>query len=154
LAGAAVEREDSLLAFDGSRNLHVLFGGRSRQRVFEDTLIWDGRRWDGRTWKQLAADGPSETEGPALADAAGSVLLVGAPRFEANPTTVSVWKLEQSSWRRIVDTGPPIATGQAIAVDRHRGVLVWSGGAYACARPRKLELWEFVEERGWRRRFP
>jgi hypothetical protein len=242
LTDAGFAREDVLLVFDPTRSALVLFGGRTRERVFEDTWVWDKKQWtrtaatgpgplehaamaydeqrraivlfgganragggfsgntwtltgdawrrsatggpaariahsmvwsashggvllyggfndrgplndlwlwDGAQWKLLDGRGPASTEGPALTDAAGSLLLVGAPTL-ADRGPMSVWKWERGSWKAINTNGPAATIGHGLAFDKARKKLVWIAGAFP-GRSSTVDVWEFSEGQGWSR---
>jgi hypothetical protein len=129
------------LAFDSTRNLTVMFGGRddggSGGRIFSDTWVWDGK-----SWREIAGAGPSARFGSAMTfDAVrGVTVLFGGDEYPFTKMR-DTWEFNGETWTKRADaTGPPEAG--PMTFDSRQGIVqCFSDGAW---------LWNGVE---WVRRW-
>lgn len=117
-------RSNHAMAYDSTRGVIVLFGGRAGSEVFGDTWEWDGVRWS-----QRASSGPSAREHASMvydANRRVMVLFGGSAESIVNGET---WEWNGASWTRRVVVGPLPRRGHAMAYDSDRRVTVLFGGS-------------------------
>jgi len=135
------------MAFDGSSQTVLLFGGRTGVGSGASGLLGDTWSWDGTTWAHLSpASSPSPREGAAMAydPKLGRIVLVGgvvgatgATTFGPNDSSQCVdsaetWTWDGTTWSRSSATGPPARADGALAYDADLHALVLFGGMTTC----------------------
>ena len=121
-----VPRVASAMAYDASRGVAVLFGGRDSTsgQSYGDT--WE---WDGVSWTEQAVNGPSARDGHAMAydSVRGvTVLFGGTNNAVANGET---WEWNGAVWTQRAVSGPSARKAHKMAFDSARGVTVLFGGS-------------------------
>jgi hypothetical protein len=115
-------REYHVMAFDSSRGVTVLVGGRSYYNTplfFNDT--WE---WDGTFWSRRATTGPMTSDGYSMAfDSARHRTVL----FGVATTGWPTWEWDGTNWLQAA-TGGPGRTNAGMAFDANRGVTVLFGG--------------------------
>jgi len=128
-------RRDHTLAYDSSRGVVVLFGGRQGSDVVGDT--WE---WDGSAWTQVATTGPLARFGAAMAyDSARQVTVL----FGGQVGTTylgDTWEWDGTTWTQAATTGPSARVSTAMAYDSARQVSVLFGG---WGGSRRGDTWEW-----------
>lgn len=106
-------RQDGLVAFDASRRVVVLFGGRSKGKDRNDTWTWDGK-----TWTELhPATTPPARGSAAMAydPRSQTVLLVGGSTNHGNLS--DMWSWNGVTWTELHPNRLPQLIGEGIADD-------------------------------------
>lgn len=112
-------RQYGAMAFDERRGVTVLFGGSGISNTLGDLWEWDGLQWTRRTW---TGDGPPPISNPGLAYHAGLGGVVTYWPFGA--PVARLWSWDGSAWTLQSTTGPLVESGNGIAYDADRGLLV------------------------------
>lgn len=110
------------MAFDASRGVTVLFGGKNASGVNNET--WE---WNGVQWTQRVVAGPPGRSGAAMCfDSTRNVIVL----FGGYTTTYlgDTWEWDGTTWTQRAVTGPAARTGSAFAYDSVRGHAVLYGG--------------------------
>lgn len=113
------------MAYDGSRQRTVLFGGADATNSFSDT--WE---WNGTSWTQIAIPGPAGRSALAMAyDAARTnIVLFGGVDGLGN-VDGDTWTFNGTAWTHALPAHSPSARqGHAMAYDSARNVVVLFGG--------------------------
>lgn len=116
------------LAFDTTRGVAVLFGGRTADASSMETWEWDGATWH---LKPTPPPGPVERAGAAIAfdEAQRQTLMIGSA---VGPDGDRTWQWDGSSWSSFESaTAPDESGGAGMAYDRDRQVTVLFGGSTA-----------------------
>jgi hypothetical protein len=114
-------RQDGLVAFDASRRVVVLFGGRSKGVDRNDTWTWDGKSW---TEQHPATTPPARGSAAMAYDAkSGTVLLVGGATNRG--LLNDMWSWNGVIWTELHPTSVPQLSGAGMA--EGRSGLVISG---------------------------
>lgn len=142
-------REDALLAYDEKRDRLVLFGGRDRTAVFDDTWEWDGRRW--QRIETPASPGALEHAGMAYDQARGAVVLFGGAR--SRQMSGATWTWDGRAWARVATSGPAARVGHSMTWSPRLGRVVLYGGFNTDGMKRDLwqwsgSAWERLHESG------
>ena len=120
-------RGSAAIAFDGKNGQLVLFGGRSGERVFNDTWTWDGGTW---TEQHSAAAPPPRERAGFAADPSGRLILFGGygPGSGANAQLGDTWSWDGHAWTEQHPTQSPPAGGDVRMFSvGSRGVLLYGG---------------------------
>jgi hypothetical protein len=125
-------RQDGLVAFDASRRVVVLFGGRSKGVDRNDTWTWDGKNWT----EQHPATTPPARGSAAMAydPRSQTVLLVGG--FTNHGNLSDMWSWNGVTWTELHPNRVPQLVGAAMADDGKR--LVLFGGPTSQVKGRYL----------------
>lgn len=115
------------MAWSDADGAVVLYGGFAAE-PFRD--LW---KWDGATWSQLAANGPTVTEGHVVTEAEHGVYIVG-PGL-GRETRARVWQWRAGAFQQVAEAGPPLLVGATATFDRGRGVLIYWGGRGETGEP-------------------
>ena len=85
-------------AYDSSRGLVVLFGGRSREAFVQDTWAWDGS-----AWRLLSETGPARRGLSAMAydRARDRIVLFGGRHKYPDGDLRDTWEWDGSQWKEI-----------------------------------------------------
>jgi hypothetical protein len=117
-------RSQPAMAYDSSRGVAVLFGGKINGTAVNETWEWDGEVWTQKT----PAVSPPARFGHAMAYDSFrgvTVLFGGAAGTEADDT----WEWDGTTWTELFPaTRPPARDGQVMAYDSLRGVTLLFGG--------------------------
>lgn len=118
-------RTGAALAYDRSRRVIVLFGGRSGSAYLNDT--WE---WNGIVWRQVASTGPPPRSRHAMTyDAARRVTVLFGGEVSAWQGAQDTWEWDGAAWtQRIVPSQPSPRFWHAMAYDESRAVTVLFGG--------------------------
>ena len=111
-------------AYDPSRGVTVLFGGRSD--YFTTASLWE---WDGGLWQERRfTDGPTARHSASMAydPGRGGVVLAGGVAATGQNLR-SVWLYDGTDWRALPSLPDARFSGH-MAYDRARGELVYFGG--------------------------
>jgi N-acetylneuraminic acid mutarotase len=111
------------MAFDGTANRVVLFGGLGA----EPNDTWE---WDGTTWTKVADTGPEGRAAAVLASTGSALFLHGGA---ANDGTVhgDTWQWADGEWTKLQEVGPAPRFQHAMAFDTDQRRLVLFGGQNA-----------------------
>lgn len=155
-ASSLTVRNAHAMAFDGDREVVLLFGGADDRRVLGDLWAWNGDRW-----RCLSDEGPPPRTFPALAyDAARSrLVLFGGNRVlfgsddEADTFLDDMWTWDGRLWRRIGTETPPPRAEASMVYDAARERIVLFGGHRRVdgERIRLGDTWEWDGKR-WERK--
>lgn len=112
------------MAFDESRDVSVLFGGRAGSLYSNET--WE---WDGTTWQLRAAGGPMARSGHTLAydSERERVLLFGGNSGSAN--LGDTWAWDGAAWTVDGSPMPSARTGHVMVYDTYQQRLVMFDGS-------------------------
>lgn len=147
-------RNAHAIAYDGTANRVLLFGGADASRVLGGTYAWDP---DRRRWTAVTEVGPAPRTFPVMAfdEAHGEVVLFGGNRVlfgaaeEWNTLLDDTWVLRGSRWEQRQVRGPGPRAEAAMAYDRRRERIVLFGGYLRTpdGRTRLGDTWEWDGER-------
>lgn len=128
VAAAPSARQFHALAFDGQRNVTVLFGGYSNGSYLNDTWTWDGTAWHQQS---PSTSPPSGCMGSMAYD---SVRLKTVLWCAVSGGSNETWEWDGTSWAKLNVTGPAARTDGALAFDAalSRTILFggYQGGSY------------------------
>jgi len=134
-------RAKSAMAYDSSRGVVVLFGGRTSSQAYGET--WE---WNGRSWTLRSVNGPSSRAGHAMTyDANRHVTVLfggigeGSPNGGLNGET---WEWDGNTWTQRVVDGPTARASHAMAYDEERQVSILFGGQNGTGVPYG-DTWEW-----------
>ena len=149
LAGSGPQVTEFAEAFDSSRNVAVLFGGRPSLAATNDVYEWNGTSWIQR----FPGARPSNRNRAAMAfDEARGVCVIfgGSPAFGSflNDT----WTWNGNAFQNVSNTGPSLRSGAAMAYDPVRQTVVLFGG-FVPSGADDNQTWEWNGS-SWTRRFP
>lgn len=117
------------MAFDGARDVTVMFGGYYYESG-QDHYLNDTWEWNGATWVQRnPATSPPARRWSAMAYdiARGVTVLFGGDNGTCNNDT---WEWDGTNWAQLNPaTSPPTRTYHVMAYDSVRGVTVLFGGS-------------------------
>ena len=133
-------RYSHALAYDSTRRVVVLFGGRADPALFGDTWEWNGADWTNR-----AVPGPSARLGHAMVfDKARNrtVLFGGNPNICPEHSFPDTWEWDGQNWTLRSTSGPGPRSHHAMAYDESRQVSVLFGGDRGCTAPLG-DTWEW-----------
>ena len=138
-------RAGGAMAFDGIRNVAVLYGGTTGSN---ETWNWDGNAW---TLRQVVAIGNRRGHQLAFDAARGVVMAFGGDAGWATNASlddaVNTWN--GATWTTVAGPLRPIArNGAAFAYDTSRRRLVMYGGNVNNANAPSQEMWEFTTSTG------
>jgi hypothetical protein len=130
LAGAPSPRLGMAMAFDSSRGVVVLFGGRTTDQRMNDTWEWDGATWTQRNpatvpstrfWHSMAYDAQL-----------GRTVMFGGDKFAPADSLGPIndtWLWDGTNWTRDWTAGAPSPrAGMSMAYDSSSGQVVLFGG--------------------------
>lgn len=113
-------------AFDARRERLVLFGGKRPGPGYVGATWEHGK--DG--WREVATDGPSARNSPAMAydEGRGVTVLFGGD--DARGARGDTWEWNGRAWRSVAaaGAGPAARTNARLAYDPKRGAVVLQGG--------------------------
>lgn len=120
-------RGSHAMAYDDSREVIVLFGGRyydgSTTYYYGDT--WE---WNGISWTQVETSGPSPRQFHAMAyDSMRGVTVLFGGSYGGNRYN-DTWEWDGVAWTQKSDSGPTPRYGSSMVYDSDRGVIVLYGG--------------------------
>lgn len=131
-ATSLLGRSSSAMAYDGSRQRMVLFGGWSQYGLLYDLWEYDGVDWQARG----AVNPPPVRYAHSLAyDAARSCLVMFGGIQGTYPSTylTDTWELHGSTWTQVPTTSNPPWNSQ----------LVWHDGLQRVATTQGDTVWSF-----------
>lgn len=138
--GVPVGRADHAMAFDTTRGVFVLFGGRNAQGLLGDT--WE---WNGTSWSCRSTFGPTPRYGHDMAydRARGVVVLFGG--FDGVAYSEETWEWNGTAWMSRVQPGPAPRAWHAMAFDVSRSVVLLMGGLTSGGSPGTIlgDTWEW-----------
>lgn len=128
-------RSYAMMAFDGTDNYAVLFGGASATASFNDTWTYVGGVWTNRTATVGAA--PSPRWGASLAyDSSDGYLVLFGGLNDAGVALSDTWTFDHGQWRNITggSGSPPARFESSMAWDANdqQVVLVDGCGRAVC----------------------
>jgi len=134
-------RDGHTLVFDDTREVAVLFGGRSGTTLLNDT--WE---YDGVTWQEvITANAPLARFGHAMAhdsERGVTVLFGGAPTTPAAAGVSDTWEFDGGDWTEVHPTNAPTNRyGVVAAYDPLARVTVVFGGLHNGQH--QFGTWEF-----------
>jgi hypothetical protein len=144
--GALLEGQ---MAFDTTRGVVLLFGGRLISDAQDDLWAYDGTSWELLVPTDPEGDGnPSDRdEGQMAFDRSRGVAVLFGGRDDAGTKLTDVWEWDGTSWEEITPTDPE-ADGNpagrydtAMAYDATREVVLLFGG-YAAFHTDDLWEWD------------
>jgi hypothetical protein len=155
-------RTGAAMAFDSARGQTILFGGfwitaqpfPPGGSASYDTYA-DCWSWNGSAWSPMPL-GPPARSGAAMCfdSARGRIVLFGGSR-ESTATSViyrgDTWEWSGTAWSQVASSGPPAASGSAMAFDSARNVTVLFGGHRSTGPHDETWEWNGV---AWARRTP
>ncbi|HET6261537.1 MAG TPA: hypothetical protein VFG99_04785, partial [Chloroflexia bacterium] len=120
------------VAYDPGRNVLVMYGGSTQDRVFSDT--WE---WDGRAWSKKDVTGPGLLHHTSMVyDAERKELVMYGGNLQATESTRSditfpedTWTWNGQAWRKAATQGLGPRYHYAITYDAARKVALIFGGA-------------------------
>ena len=134
------------MAYDASRGVTVLFGGRDPARPKEKIALRNTGEWNGESWMKIeGGQGEVGLYSPAMAydPGRGKVIRRGGTSdrdtFDQNTT----WEWDGQTWTMIANDGPRRGIGNLI-YDAVRDTMVLFGGATGVGDPLPLDTWEFA----------
>lgn len=155
-------RTDSALAFDQSRGVTVMFGGKFvtfNGSAYLTSYFNDVREWNGTSWtlRKPAGNVPSARAGMGFAyDSSRQVLVMFGGYSSVNNQTISfgdTWEwdgaaLPNGAWTLRSTVGPPPRGLCRLAYDSARDVTVLFGGYSNSAATFLGDTWEWSGARG------
>jgi len=153
-------RLDAQLAFDRTRRVVVLFGGREMNpagphgKYLNDTWTWDGSQWHQKT-PASSPDFGFLAANMVWDDARQVVVLFGATRDQAGGGVVSAtWEWDGADWRHVAPAdSPPQRYDGAMAFDGARQDSVLFGGFGLSPDRDFSDTWTW-DGTAWVQRFP
>lgn len=126
-AQAPAPRWGHALAYDGQRNVAVLFGGGDNG--FIDGETWE---WDGTTWTLRSANGPAPRALHAMAcdSKRGVTVLYGGYVPSYNWCKDETWEWDGLTWTPRAGSGREPLIYHGMAYDEARGAIVASRGSF------------------------
>lgn len=143
------DRAHSPLAYDHARREVILFSGIGEgYRYVPDTWAWNGT-----AWRKRSDGGPPARSHHRMAyhQGAGVVVLFGGlERGSPSKALGDTWVWDGKAWRQVNGLGPAARSGQVMAYDESRKVVVLhGGGSYdGTSVTRYDDTWEF-DGRAW-----
>ncbi len=126
-------RQSSAMAYDSSRGVTVLFGGRASWDI-SDT--WE---WDGTSWTQRLGTAPYPRDLHAMAyDSQRAVIVVFGGDYSDLGGLSDTWEYDGANWTWRTNSGPSPRATHGMAYDGTRGVTVLFGGD-----PAARDTWEW-----------
>jgi cysteine-rich repeat protein len=118
-------RAGSATAFDASRGMMVLFGGRSQTETFGDTWEWNRTEWVKR---EPSAPRPAARSQAAMTydPVRDRVLMYGGAGPSGDPL-LDTWEWDGETWRELTTTEHP-PPSDMMTFDTRRGLAVLVGG--------------------------
>jgi len=140
-------RYQHAMAFDSARNRIVLFGGRTKQAVLNDTWEFDGLHW---TQMNPANPPPGISLDPKMAYDSRRKTMVMI-RLESATNPMVVWEYDGVDWKSLTPAIAPAGDPFSLAFDEERGLTVlFKDGSNPSSAP---ETWEW-DGTIWRQRSP
>lgn len=127
------------MAYDGSRQETVLYGGWASTVPQRGTFVFDGLNWSMRT----PATHPGDRFEHAMAfdRARGVTVLFGGQSSDSGPVLSDTWEWDGTTWRAVTAvTVPPARGGHTLAFDPVRQRVIMFGG-YTSAGPYLDDTW-------------
>ncbi|MBI2945238.1 MAG: hypothetical protein HYY25_13675 [Candidatus Wallbacteria bacterium] len=138
-AGSPPARSNASMAYDGSRQRVVLFGGES----YNDTWEWDGSSWTARTANGAAGSPPTAYRHAMVYDSARQRTVL----FGGSSAGAETWEWDGTSWSRTVAPGvanhPSARNRHAMAYDSGRQCTVLFGGTDSSYQRFHGDTWEY-----------
>jgi hypothetical protein len=137
-------RAHSPLVYDSARREVILFGGIGEgYRYVPDTWAWNGM-----AWRKRSDDGPPARSHHRMAFHRGAgvvVLFGGLERGNPRKARGDTWVWDGGAWTEVHGVGPAARSGQVMAYDESRNVVVLhGGGSYdGTVVTRYDDTWEF-----------
>lgn len=118
-----------LLAFDSTRNVHVLFGTNGAQY---ETWEYDGTTW---TQKQPATSPPLRTQAAMAYDVGRQTMVMFGGIQSGTTLLTDTWEWNGTNWVELTTSTlePTARTQPSMAYDPSRGAMVLTAGAYYCS---------------------
>jgi hypothetical protein len=127
-------RSGGAMAYDESRGVCVLFGGKSRSEYLNDTWEWDGSAWS--PLNDTSGTVPPPMTLPLMAYDSARKRIVLFDSYD--PGT---WEWDGTNWSNPSVSGPPSRTGTTMAYDPIRRVTVLFGGESYPGNIRLNDTW-------------
>ncbi|MBK9387391.1 MAG: hypothetical protein IPN34_21460 [Planctomycetes bacterium] len=136
-AGGPVGRFDHAMAYDASRGVCVLFGGRTE---YTDETLGDLWEWDGSQWREFfGVTGPSPRLRHSMTYDSGArrVLLYGGLSTPQWNDIFDTWSWDGIAWRQVTTAARPTAGIGSLSYDARRFVVTF-------AAPINGRTWELL----------
>ncbi|MCK4659379.1 MAG: hypothetical protein KAV82_07645 [Phycisphaerae bacterium] len=121
-------RSNMILAYDGTRDVVVLFGGveaSSGQKVGD---TWE---YDGSTWTLRATTGPTARQDSAAAfDAVRGVVVLHGGHDNNDAALGDTWEWDGTAWAQVATSGPTDRWSARMVYDGIRQECVLFGGIW------------------------
>jgi hypothetical protein len=140
-ATAPTRRYGGAMAYDGKRQVIVMFGGFSGSQSLGDTWVYNGNDWKEMT----PLDSPDRRQDHCMVYDMERQMVV---MFGGYYYTGDAWKLDPNTWvwdgqnwKKLAIPGPPGRTRHAMAYDRYRAKVILFGGEGVSGKLN--DIWEF-----------
>lgn len=119
-------RYGQAMAFDATRGVVIMFGGRNGNSVLGDTWVWDGNDW---TQLSPATSPPLRYLTAMAFDSARQVAVLFGGKDGAEAFLGDTWEWDGTTWtERTPQSAPGARYSTAMAYDSQRQVTVLFGG--------------------------
>jgi hypothetical protein len=137
------------LAYDETRDIVVLFGGRNATEALFDTWEWNGTTWTPKT--PFRAPSARFQVAMAYDRKRQRVLLTGGAFTGVTPTENDTWEYDGTDWTPLAPAhSPPQRDGAGLACDSAAGICILFGGDRSLLR-NDTWAWDGVD---WTEQFP
>lgn len=120
-------RDLMAIAFDVTRGLVILYGGRAGGPGQTGSFLHDTWTWDGQTWTQVTTAGPALINPAAAYDPISNQVIMFGPTHQGGEA--QTWAWTGGTWTLLHPTVSPSGRDAAsIAFDSATGQLVLFGG--------------------------
>jgi Galactose oxidase, central domain len=117
-------RSNHAMAFDESRGVVVLFGGRDAN----DVPLGDLWEWDGANWTERAVTGPSARFNQAMSFDASRGVSVLYGGNDGSTSLADLWEWDGTAWTQRTESGPSTRSTHVLVYDSVSERTILYGG--------------------------